>query len=249
MFMARRSIESFKPIHYPGLEAGRIVYAIGDIHGRADLLEGVHQRIDADMAATPDALHHEIYLGDYIDRGPSSAQVVDALIERSHAVRMTCVMGNHEELLLGCLRGEISFSTWRKFGGMETLSSYGATASSLSRFEDEHVREIARRLVGPRHMSFFEALRPYVIVNDYAFVHAGMRPNVPIANQAGKDLRWIRGDFLTARGDFGYIVVHGHTTVPKAEFLSNRINIDTAAYISNELSCLRIDENGPELLA
>jgi serine/threonine protein phosphatase 1 len=222
------------------------IYAIGDIHGRSDCLRRVHDLIDRDKAR-PGARGRpvEIYLGDYVDRGPDSQGVIELLIERSRAVEARCLLGNHELILASFLRGEMAFDEWRSMGGLETVLSYGVRARELLQQRGVIAPSDLAERFPASHRSFISGLLPYVLLGDYGFVHAGVRPGAPIEKQAIEDLAWIRESFLSYHGDFGKIVVHGHTPVSAVEFLPNRINIDTGAYATNRLSVLRIDADGP----
>ena len=233
---------------YPPAPAGTLFYAIGDIHGRADCLDDAHDRIDRDVAARgAQDQATEIYIGDYVDRGPDSKGVIDRLIARSTKVRMVALRGNHEIMMESFLRGQTSFEDWRRLGGLETALSYGVDARSLLAKGDVTPRDLAEK-VPVSHLRFISSLASRHIAGGYWFAHAGVRPGVAIERQAIADLAWIRDDFLRFSGDFGAIVVHGHSPVKGVEFLRNRINIDTGAYMTNHLSVLRIDADGATLL-
>ena len=191
----------------------------------------------------------EIYLGDYIDRGDDSRGVVDALIERSERTETVFLRGNHEQFLLDFMVGRFDLATWKQLGAGPTLQSYGVQAGALflrvPGLSAACARGGARRGVT---RGFFADTMPYFVAGPYLFVHAGLRPGIPLEAAAGGDLMGIRRQFLEFEGDFGHIVVHGHTPVPHPEFKKNRINLDTGAYSTGRLTCLRIDSNGPELL-
>ena len=233
---------------YPPAPAGTLLYAIGDIHGRTDCLDDVHARIDRDVAergAKNQAL--EIYIGDYVDRGPDSKGVIDRIVARSTNVRLVALRGNHEIIMESFLRGQTSFEDWRRLGGLETVLSYGVDARGLLAKGGVQPRDLAEK-IPTSHLRFISSLASLYTAGGYCFVHAGLRPGVAIALQSIADLAWIRDDFLRFSGDFGAIVVHGHTPVPSVDFLRNRINIDTGAYVTNRLSVLRIDADGATLL-
>ena len=142
------------------------------------------------------------------------------------------------------LRGQIPFEDWRAVGGLETVLSYGVEARALLKNAGTiRPRDLAERMPS-EHLRFFSMLENVRTLGPYCFVHAGLRPGVPVAEQALEDLTWIRDEFLNFSGDFGFIVVHGHTPVPAIDFLPNRVNIDTGAYATNRLSVLRIDSRG-----
>jgi serine/threonine protein phosphatase 1 len=212
-------------------------------------LSRIHDAIDSDKARRRVGDRAvEIYLGDYVDRGPDSKGVIDLVIERSRAVETLCVLGNHELILASFLRGETSYEEWRSMGGLETALSYGVKARDLlQRRGGIGGGDLAERFPAS-HRKFISSLQPYVLIGDYGFVHAGVRPGTPIEKQALEDLAWIRDEFLRHQGDFGKIVVHGHTPVGAIDFQPNRINIDTGAYATNRLSVVRIDGDGPHAL-
>jgi serine/threonine protein phosphatase 1 len=219
------------------------IYAIGDLHGRIDLLTRLLSWIDADLAARPISRPIQVFLGDYIDRGPNSRDVIDCLIERSLRQETVLLKGNHEVMLTEFLRDPARLRAWQQFGGMQTLLSYGIP-TKLNIDPTEEVR-IAQALAGalpPSHQRFLSGLRSWFACGDFLFVHAGVRPGVPLGRQADEDLLWIRNDFLLSEEDFGKIVVHGHTPVERPEILANRINIDTGAYATGHLTCLIIEQ-------
>ena len=245
-----RPRESAEPPHsYPPAPEGETLYVIGDVHGRADCLVRAQARIDrergAAQAAPPTT---EIYLGDYVDRGPDSKAVLDLMAARARATRVVALRGNHETAMESFLAGRLPFAAWRALGGAETLLSYGFPASDLRRAEGPRCEDFAERLPDD-HRRFLASLGEFHRAGGYGFVHAGLRPGVALESQDVADLTGIRHEFLDDDGDFGFIVVHGHTPVERVDFRSNRINLDTGAYVSNRLSVLRIDAAGAALLA
>ncbi|HYA74435.1 MAG TPA: metallophosphoesterase [Roseiarcus sp.] len=230
---------------YPPAPEGVALYAIGDIHGRSDCLAAAHALIDRDIGRLGNRDRAvEIYLGDYVDRGPDSKGVIDRLIERASTTPMVLLKGNHEIVMESFLRGLTPFENWRKLGGLETILSYGVDARArLARGGTISRRDLAERLP-LSHMRFIAGLETLRRFGPYCFVHAGLRPGVPAEKQSVEDLVWIREDFLNFAGDFGCVVVHGHTPVDAIEFLPNRVNIDTGAYATNRLSIVRIDAKG-----
>lgn len=235
-------------VPYPRLGDDHVLYAIGDIHGRADCLERAHRLIDRDRQAIGlERPVTEIYLGDYIDRGPQSKRVVDLLLERSQATTAVFLRGNHEIMMTAVLEGRMGLDSWRPFGGAATLTSYGFTHDE-QRHDGRWTAAMQARIT-PAHRTFFGGLADYHRHGDYCFVHAGVRPDCALAAQSQNDLAWIRHDFLAHRGSFGFVVVHGHTPVDDIDFRPNRINIDTGAYGSSRLAVLKIDEDGPRRLA
>ena len=246
-WLARRAPD---PPCYPPLPAGRVIYAVGDLHGRADLLDRVHAAIDRRQAGRDETVR-EIYLGDYVDRGPDSAGVVERLIARAADHHLVALRGNHEEMFEEFLAGRIDVADWRRVGGLETLASYGVDVAALARAGAPSMMwsRAAERRVPDRHRAFLAALRDHW--RDPAgwfFAHAGVRPGVALDAQAPDDLLWIRAPFLTDERDFGAVVVHGHTPMGQPEFRPNRINLDTGAYLTDQLTCLRIDHDGATCL-
>jgi serine/threonine protein phosphatase 1 len=223
---------------------GTRVYAVGDVHGRADLLAQLFSEIDADLKAHPALRVINVFLGDYIDRGPHSRQVLDLLLARSQRHETIFLKGNHEVLLEEFLRKPESFATWRDVGGIDTLLSYGIRPPSNPDAPERMM--LAQRLaevLPPAHRQFLRNLERSFSCGDFFFVHAGVRPGVPLSQQADEDLFWIRNEFLNSGERFGKIIVHGHNPVMDVEFHSNRVNIDTGAFVTGRLSCLRIDSD------
>jgi len=228
----------------PGtVPAGQAAYAIGDVHGRLDLLEDLLVRIRDDAGQHPsDSARSLIFLGDYVDRGPESRGVVDAvmsdLLPGFTTVRL---LGNHEEALLSFLDGESDGLDWLSFGGLETLLSYGVPLRSLPN-SGEAVKALQVALieaVPERHVAFFRRCLLHYTVGDYVFVHAGVRPGIGLEKQTQTDLLWIRDDFLRVRTPLpGRVVVHGHTICDLPQNRGHRINIDTGAFVSGRLTCL-----------
>lgn len=236
------------PPRYPPAPPGLVLYAIGDLHGRDDLLRRTQTIIDAD-AVPPEARKVEIYLGDYIDRGQDSSAVIDRLLARVQTRACVFLRGNHELIFQSFLAGEIGLDAWRPLGGVETLLSYGITAEMIrSGGQDGGLAdELARRLP-ESHRAFLDALENSFELGDYFFVHAGVRPGIPLQQQSPDDLLWIRENFLSHSGGFERIIVHGHSPVPAPEFLPGRINIDTGAYVTGRLTCLKINADGAVIL-
>jgi serine/threonine protein phosphatase 1 len=239
-----RRLFGLAPATRPGtVPAGQAVYAIGDVHGRLDLLEDLLARIREDAGQHPsDSARSLIFLGDYVDRGPESRGVVDAvmsdLLPGFTTVRL---LGNHEEALLSFLDGESDGIDWLSFGGLETLLSYGVPLRSLPN-SGEAVRALQAALteaVPDRHIAFFRRCLLHYTVGDYVFVHAGVRPGIALEKQSQTDLLWIRDDFLRVRAPLpGRVVVHGHTICDLPQNRGHRINIDTGAFVSGRLTCL-----------
>lgn len=235
----------------PRVPEGWRVYAVGDVHGRDDLLSRLHALIAEDAATAAAPRNSLVHLGDYIDRGPSSRQVIERLAGGPPSgFEAVFLKGNHDDLLVRFLDGGDPPDLWLMNGGIATLASYGIEMG-LPPVEPAVVadlrRDLARRL-GPRQLDFLRRLRPSHTVGDYLFVHAGVRPGVDLAAQDPVDLMWIRGDFLDWEGSFGRVVVHGHTVTPAPVFRPNRIGIDTGAYASGRLTCLVLEGATQRLL-
>jgi serine/threonine protein phosphatase 1 len=240
----RRMLRSRRKLQQPHVPVGIRLYAIGDVHGRFDLLGDIFARIDADLKADPAPRVVQVLLGDYVDRGPSSRKVIDLLISRSRTHETHCLKGNHELLLLNFLHDPATLPAWEKAGGIETLSSYGLTP--LLKELPRHPAELASYfdLALPKsHRQFLAQLKTSFVCGDFFFAHAGVRPGIPLADQRETDLLWIRREFLAHEREFGKIIVHGHTPVAKPEVRSNRINIDTGAFATGCLTCLKLDND------
>ena len=232
----------------PRLPDGVRIYAISDIHGCAHLLKQMFRVIDADVAHSRPYRAIEVYMGDYIDRGPDSRSTIDLLIQRARRGNAVFLKGNHEAFLGDVLRDPSRLEDWLRVGGSQTLMSYGLSPASDAQ-EDEQ-RALMRALAAampPLHREFLSRLRLSFTCGDFFFVHAGVRPGVPLAEQRESDLLWIREEFLQSKKNFGKYVVHGHTPVRSAEILPNRANIDTGAYATGNLTLLSIQ--GSSLLA
>lgn len=222
---------------------GYRAYAIGDVHGRLDLLDRLLADIERDRARRPSRKTLLVFLGDLIDRGPQSAQVIERLRTYApHGVRKIFLLGNHEEVLLRILDGDADLITkWTWFGGRECLASYGYDPARLARLGRDEALEEVRKAIPERHVEFLQSFADSCRFGDYLFVHAGIRPGVPLEDQLQSDLRWIREPFLEDGADHGCIVVHGHTIREAIEERSNRIGIDTGAYRTGVLTALGIE--------
>jgi serine/threonine protein phosphatase 1 len=216
---------------------------VGDIHGRLDLLDQLLAKIDEDLKKRPVRKALLVFVGDLIDRGPQSAQVIERLrTYRRGGVRTIFLLGNHEEVLLRILRGDRGLiSSWLRFGGFQCLESYGVNAKGLARRKGRDALATIQRAVPQNHMQFLESFMDTCRFGDYLFVHAGIRPGVELEQQSQTDLRWIREPFLLDDSDHGFTVVHGHTISPAVEERGNRIGIDTGAYRTGVLTALIID--------
>lgn len=231
---------------------GRLVYAVGDIHGRYDLLTRMLELIVADVNVSPSEQPPMlIFLGDYVDRGPRSAEVVESMIWLRHRqeFEVRLLKGNHEQAMSGFLADPMENAAWIGYGGDATLMSYGVRVPRpLDRGALTEVRDQLIEKLPSEHRAFLEDLETMVVVGDYAFVHAGVRPGVPLESQEPEDLLWIRREFLNSTGPFEKIIVHGHTWEPEAQVFSHRLGIDTGAYATGLLTAARIDETGYRLI-
>jgi serine/threonine protein phosphatase 1 len=227
----------------PSVPAGSRIYAVGDIHGRADLLGALLARIDADLQRRPIARPIQVFLGDYIDRGPQSRQVLDLLIARRRRQKtIVFLKGNHELCASQVLSDPAVLPELRQMGGITTLLSYGVTLSSRAEPKAENEVAMAFRQAMPdSHRRFIEGLGLSFTCGDFFFAHAGVRPGIPLRKQSQQDLLWIREDFLLHEEDFGKVVVHGHTPAKEPDIRPNRINIDTGAYATGRLTCLVLE--------
>jgi serine/threonine protein phosphatase 1 len=232
-----------KPAAQPQGAKGYRAYVIGDVHGRLDLLEELLGKIDRERAERPPAKTLLVFLGDLIDRGPSSAQVIERLRTLTlPGLQSVFLLGNHEEVLLRIIGGEAGLITqWRWFGGAECLKSYGVDPKALARLDDQAALETVRAAIPVSHVEFIRSFVDTCRFGDYLFVHAGIRPGVALEEQAQSDLRWIREPFLFDDTDHGCVVVHGHTISSEVEERTNRIGIDTGAYRSGVLTALAIE--------
>ena len=224
--------------------AGVRVYAIGDIHGRLDLLLRLHDLIRRDADISGAARRVAVYLGDYVDRGPDSYGVVDLLATQPlDGFECVHLKGNHEELMLRFMADGSMARAWLGNGGGATLKSYGVSTLGILLGDSGFQRMRAKldRTIPNTHRAFYSELNLRHIEGDYLFVHAGIRPGVPLADQEVEDLLWIRQEFLNAEDDFGKIVVHGYSITARPEVKANRIGIDTGAFRSDCLTCLVLD--------
>ncbi len=236
-------VGSRKAASFGSVPEGSRVYAIGDIHGRADLLEQLLSQIDSDDSARGPADTHVIFLGDLVDRGPDSARVID--LARSYAgsrPNVRFLMGNHEEVYLKAASGDPkSVRFFYRIGGKETLMSYGMSQHALIEMKTEELAEEMLRILPPEHIRFLQGFEDMIEIGDYVFVHAGVRPGVPLHEQTPSDLRWIREDFLADNEYHGKVVVYGHTISDEVVEKPNRIGIDTGAYYSGKLTALCLE--------
>jgi serine/threonine protein phosphatase 1 len=246
-----RSGEPSRVTHAP---EGRCLYAVGDIHGRYDLLVRLLDTIREDAAQLPDGTRPQIiFLGDYIDRGLQSREVLDLFLSGElDEFDPVYLMGNHEEAMLRFF-DDMSFGAqWAQYGGGETLFSYGLKPPNQRASLASHEAMTAvrsqwqalwtdfRTRVPAEHMQFLRDLKAYHVSGDYLFVHAGLRPGVELEAQTLRDMLWIRDEFLDDDCIFDHLIVHGHTPIQEIHHDNRRIGLDTGAFITGRLSTARL---------
>jgi serine/threonine protein phosphatase 1 len=224
-------------------QAGWRAYVIGDVHGCLDLFDKLIADIAEDHAMREPAKGLIVVLGDLIDRGPDSAGVLKRLREFDlPGFRLVGLAGNHEEILLKILSGDpTEVPGWLRFGGAETLLSYGADPKALAAISTDAAQRRIAETIPPQDRHYLEQLADSMRFGDYFLVHAGIRPGVPPEQQSLRDLRWIREPFLTDTRDHGMVVVHGHTISEAVEAVGSRIGVDTGAYATGRLTALAIE--------
>ncbi len=226
---------------------GRVGYAIGDVHGRLDLLGDMVAMIEASAAedSREGGPPIVVFLGDYIDRGPDSAGVLDLLLSgRPHGCERRYLRGNHEQSMLAFLAEPVSNRAWLLQGGVETLLSYGVQPPSPVAAGDEELAtaaDLLRARVPPAHIAFLETLERYVALGDYAFVHAGVDASRTLEEQTDRDLYWSRAAFIASKRPFSHRIVHGHTPVDQPYADNRRIAVDTGAYATGTLTAARFE--------
>jgi serine/threonine protein phosphatase 1 len=228
----------------PEVPPGSRVYAVGDIHGRLDLLRQLHQLIHEDAYRHQAPRNVVVYVGDYIDRGPDSAGVIDFLLDEPlPAFESVHLKGNHEDTLLRFLEDTGVGPSWFFYGGAETLLGYRVKPPNPASKKEELIRaqRELRTHLPERHRRFLAQLKLTHEEGDFLFTHAGVRPGVPLERQEEQDLLWIRDEFLMSDAEFGKIVVHGHTITSRPDVQRNRIGIDTGAFASGKLTCLVLE--------
>jgi serine/threonine protein phosphatase 1 len=220
------------------------LYVIGDIHGRADLLDQIAEKIDLDIRQYPGLPCLTITLGDYVDRGPDSRGVLDRLAGNPFPTNYVALKGNHEWLFESFMQDPSIGHHWRGLGGLETMHSYRVPVGALMTgqgFED--ACKALRLAIPNEHLRFLASLKTSLTIGKFFLCHAGVRPGVSLERQEVDDLLWIREEFLTSTRDFGKIIIHGHSPNEWPEVRPNRINIDTGAFATGRLTCLVV-ENG-----
>ncbi len=226
------------------LPPGARIYAVGDIHGRKDCLEKIRERIREHRESHPVESAQIIFLGDYVDRGPGSKEVVQTLLDMQKAEpNVLCLMGNHEWALLRFLDGMLSYDDWYPWGGDTTLESYGIDPVFP---EEDHAlsEDMRRRFAGVfpiEHETFLRGLPLHHVCGDYIFVHAGLRPHIALQDQVAEDLLTIRKDFLQRPVTIGQTIIHGHTIFEAPHIRERSIGIDTGAYASGRLTAIVLE--------
>ncbi len=238
-----RKKKSSRPIDSATIPEGRRVYAIGDIHGRNDLLQQLLDKIIKDDAERGAVQSEIIFLGDLVDRGPDSAGVIDTAMQaRAELGNVRFLMGNHEEIYLSATKGdEKAVRFFNRIGGRETILSYDITMKEYIGLDMTQLAERIPELFPKSHIDFIAGFEDQITIGDYAFVHAGIRPGVPLSEQRQKDLRWIRDEFLSSQTAHEKIIVYGHTINNDVVETGTRIGIDTGAYYSDKLTALALE--------
>lgn len=231
---------------------GQRIYAVGDIHGRADLLQELQEMIREDARANPACDHMLVYLGDYLDRGPFIQDTVDLVINGlADDFQITWLRGNHEQIFADFLQDPSVLPDWLDLGGMWTLTSYGLHPGPEA-FRPDRSAQVRDDLIAgmpEEHLDFLRQLPLQHRLGDYLFVHAGVRPGIPMEEQTANDLLWIRDEFLSERHHLDCLVVHGHTVERQPEARSHRLGIDTGAYATGVLTCAVLEEDRIRFLA
>lgn len=238
-FLIRRIAEKSAPVP-PRIPPGQRVFAIGDIHGRLDLLDDLLDQIARENARRGPAQTVLIFLGDLIDRGPDSAAVIERLLTLSTPDwTMRFLLGNHEEVFLSVLAGNYeALKFFNRIGGDATIASYGIRKGDYAADDFYEVMDLLRDAVPDRHVAFLQGFEDQIVIGDYAFVHAGIRPGIPLAAQKAEDLRWIRHEFLKSDSAHEKTIVHGHTVTADVDERANRIGLDTGAQSNGRLSAM-----------
>ncbi|WP_235955231.1 metallophosphoesterase family protein [Sphingobium psychrophilum] len=238
-------------IQLPSTDAGERIYAVGDVHGRFDLLQKLIERIGEHNGALPPAKSlHMLFLGDLIDRGPQSAQVLKFLHDLQRKTsRILVLQGNHEEALLQSIDGNLEvLEGWLRFGGAQTLESFGLASPGAGDDLRLYLREV-RSAIPALYIEWIRRLPLTARSGDYFFCHAGVRPGVALRRQTREDLLWIRDDFLADPRHHGAVIVHGHSIETDVQLRDNRIGIDTGAYRTGILTAIYLEDDKQELIS
>jgi serine/threonine protein phosphatase 1 len=241
-FLAERATRAF------AVPDGLRIYAVGDIHGCHAELEILMDLIEHDIRDTNNAVRL-VYLGDYIDRGPASKEVVARILKTGSQFQTISLRGNHDQMLLDFLENPSAFVHWRDVGGRETLLSYGVIPpQSADEKSMLQARDSLLRALPEDHLRFFRGLRYSARIGDYFFVHAGVRPGAALEDQTIDDMLCIREPFLRSAKDFGVKIVHGHTPTAEPVCRANRIGLDTGAYATGRLTAAVLEGAGLRFL-
>lgn len=233
-----------RPIDTARVPEGQRVYAIGDIHGRNDLFGQLLEQINADDLHRGPADTTLILLGDLMDRGADSADVIETAMRlKASGAKIRFLMGNHEEVFVqACRKNSEKMTRYLlRIGGESTILSYPITRAEYLKLDMEQLTQRLQTLVPEEHLQFLESFEDQIIIGDYAFVHAGVRPGVPLAEQKRSDMRWIREEFLDHEGDFEKVIVFGHSIARDVDEGASRIGIDTGAYASDKLTAVGLE--------
>lgn len=228
--------------------AGMRLVAIGDIHGQRDLLARLLDAIDREIEADRPGDWRIVTLGDYVDRGPDSREVIELLAARRRDPRFVALVGNHDDGFLAFLADEEAQALFLAYGGAETAASYGITLDAYSEAKLSNARRSLEAEMPAHHVDFLATLDTSATFGDFFFCHAGIRPGVPLDAQTRHDLTWIRREFIDDVRLHPKLVVHGHTPKPEPEVLPNRVNVDTRAYSSGILTAFVADGRSKWLL-
>jgi serine/threonine protein phosphatase 1 len=227
----------------PATAPGERIYAIGDVHGRFDLLHELMKRIEIDARSRDACATRLVFLGDLIDRGPCSRELLE-VVRRAHQEidRITVLLGNHEDLLLESAYGSASAQrAWLENGGDATLRSFGVDPGELVDASADQIAATLFEAIGDRVITWLDSLPLHFKSGDYFFCHAGVRPKISLEKQQRKDLLWIRTKFLESTLYHGSVIVHGHSEVGDIAFHHNHINVDTAAYRTGVLTAVGLE--------
>jgi serine/threonine protein phosphatase 1 len=238
----RRKAPSTSTVTPPEVPPGQRVYAIGDVHGCADELRCLLDLIEADHAARGPATRTIILLGDLVNRGPDSARVIGYARDLLALGVGRLIKGNHEELFVLAARGDRqAVRALMRNGGLATLTSFGLAEEDINRGNYNDLAALLKTRIPRDVVTLLDAAESKIAIGGYLFVHAGIRPGVPLAEQQGDDLRWIREEFLASRAAHGAMIVHGHTIEKTATKYDNRIGIDTGAYKTGVLTAIGLE--------
>lgn len=237
--LARRFAQSSECM----VDAGERIYAIGDIHGRLDLLDRLLELIAEDTAKRAPSKISLVFLGDLVNRGGQSKGVIDRLVALNKAgPNLVFLKGNHEEILINAYKGDRrSARLLHRVGGRQTLISYGVSPVDYDQSDLSGLGSLINQNVPKAHIDFLEGFRDWYGNGDYFFVHAGIRPGTPLDQQKASDLRWIRREFLESQQHHGKMIIHGHNITESVDEQRNRIGIDTGAYLTGQLTAIGLE--------